>query len=538
MEMAMPDVLAEDDVLSFTPGSLMTTTPAGASAVDHPPSALAPPPQRDLGADIEEARARSRAATDRAEASINRETDRAERSQRAMAPLYDRALETVRSQKIPPVPQRAPMPAAPKRGNEPGADEQWLMVAGLLGALAGAFTRNHLTNGLAAMTGALQGYQEGSKQKFDQNLKIWEAETRNAIETNRGALEDYRATLENVKLTNDQMFKELEIKSMQYKDEAMAQAARTKNELSVAQLHDHQVNALTQLQDHSDRLRQQYGMFEERQKQQLLIAQMRAVGATNPEQMQDRIDAIGQYRMAPPAGKWGNAIMSEVAKQYPQYRQELWTAKLRSASVLGGAAANTELVLSRAGPVLENAVRAAAAVPATEFRRLNQLFQMGLHEISDPALADFKLANEELAWLFAAVQNPRTSQITVSAQTHARELISTADGPEAYHKVLENIARLANREMEVTKGMLEGKGVPNVVVPPVPEERRSSVPGMMKQITCQTGAGLEQALPGAQKAWEGAHPALPDWVPRMPEKWWESLGLFTQSGGSVREIIP
>ena len=142
----MPDVLAEDDVLSFTPGSLMTTIPVGASAVEHPPSALAPPPQRDLGPDIEEARARSRAATDRAEASINRETELAGRSQRAMAPLYDRALETVRSQKIPPVPQRASMPAAPKRGNEPGADEQWLMVAGLLGALAGAFTRNHLTN--------------------------------------------------------------------------------------------------------------------------------------------------------------------------------------------------------------------------------------------------------------------------------------------------------------------------------------------------------------------------------------------------------
>src|SRR5437899_13047510 len=96
----MPDVLAEDDVLSFTPGSLMTTIPVGASAVEHPPSALAPPPQRDLGPDIEEARARSRAATDRAEASINRETELAGRSQRAMAPLYDRALETVGHRKF------------------------------------------------------------------------------------------------------------------------------------------------------------------------------------------------------------------------------------------------------------------------------------------------------------------------------------------------------------------------------------------------------------------------------------------------------
>src|SRR5262245_47179754 len=287
----MPDVLAQDDVLSFTPGSLMTTIPEGAGAVDYPPAAPAPPPARDLGQDIEEARARSRAATDRAEASINRETELAERHQRAMAPLYDRAAETLRSQKIPQVPQRAPMPAAPKR-NDPGADEQWLMAAGLLGALAGAFTRNHLTNGLAAMTGALQGYQEGSQQKFQNNLKIWDAESKNAIETNRAATEDYRATLENVKLTNDQMFKELEIKSMQYKDEAMAQAARTKNELSVAQLHDHQVTALTQLEQHSQRLREQHTSWREQQ--------WEAQAKTYVDQNRPLIEAMLRGDAAPP----------------------------------------------------------------------------------------------------------------------------------------------------------------------------------------------------------------------------------------------
>src|SRR5262245_28583945 len=324
----MPDVLAQDDVLSFTPGSLMTTIPEGAGAGGFPPAAPAPPPARDLGPDIEEARARSRAATDRAEASINRETELADRRQRAMEPMYDRALETVRSQRIPQVPQRVPMPAAPRRGNEPGADEQWLMVAGLLGALAGAFTRNHLTNGLAAMTGALQGYQEGSQQKFQNNLKIWDAESKNAIETNRAATEDYRLTLENIKLTNDQMFKELEIKSMQYKDEAMAQAARTKNELSVAQLYDHEVTQRQQLEYLHERLRGQHSLWRQEQYE----AQARAY-ANSPEGLR-RAQAIANYQLAPlPTtqrtgyeGARNVALMDKVLEINGQYKATQYSA--------------------------------------------------------------------------------------------------------------------------------------------------------------------------------------------------------------------
>jgi hypothetical protein len=72
---------------------------------------------------------------------------------------------------MPQPPKAQPLPAAPKR-NEPGTDESWLMVASVLGAIAGGLTRRHTSNALAAMTGALEGYNEGSKQKFDQNVKI------------------------------------------------------------------------------------------------------------------------------------------------------------------------------------------------------------------------------------------------------------------------------------------------------------------------------------------------------------------------------
>src|SRR5215467_14640655 len=75
--------------------------------------------------------------------------------ERALAPIRQQQIEMMR-QPLPQALQQQAPPPPPKR-NDPGTDETWLAAVGVLGAIAGGFTRNHATNALAAMTGAMEG---------------------------------------------------------------------------------------------------------------------------------------------------------------------------------------------------------------------------------------------------------------------------------------------------------------------------------------------------------------------------------------------
>ena len=521
----MPDVLAQDDVLSFNPSNPFLTAPdAGGS-----PPVAASRAAADLQPRIDDAARRSQAAIDAAERSMDQEDRNAAAREKELAPIRERQMEAAR-QPIPQPPKSRESPPAPQRNNQHD-DESWLMAAGLLGALAGAFTRNHATNALAAFSGALSGYQEGSKQKFDENMQIWNAENRRAQEASQNALADYRAILENRKLTTDQMSVELQLAAAKHDDKAMATAARTKNELVIAQLHDKHEQALVQSQTAADRLTFQYEQMQRKEQTQMAVAQMRALGV-QPGQENALVDAIGQYKQAPITGARGSAIMNLVQQKYPDYDIKSWfdqkaratipasaerAGQTAAARTFNTAGANTEIVMSRAGPVLTNAAEAANAVPATEFKRINQLYQAAASEISDPAVRNFKVANEELAALFAAVMNPRSNVITVSAMEHAREQIIAADGPEAYQAVLHNIQRLAERESENIRRLRAGGQSAPIEIPPISPNRKASAGELLgKTGAGATGAATSAGLPRTPKYGIGSMVAKPKPGPSSP----------------------
>ncbi len=513
----MPDVLAQDDVLSFNPSSpFLTATDAGG-----PPPVAAARAAADLQPRIDESGRLSQAAIDAAERSMALEERNAAARERELTPLRERQMEMAR-QPIPQPPKAKESPPAPQRQNQHD-DENWLFAAGLLGALAGGLTRGHATNALAAFSGAMQGYQEGSRQKFDENMQIWNAENKRAQEANQNALSEYRGILENRKLSIEQMSVELQLAAAKHDDRAMQTAAKTKNFLNIAQLHDKQFQALEQMKTTSDRLFQSYELSQERERNKMAIAQMRALGVT-PGQESEYIRAIARYDEAPQTGPRGTAVMSLVHQVNPNYDIKEWfDKKARStipasveragqtaaARTFNTAGANTEIVLSRAGPVLTNAAEAANAVPATEFKRINQIYQMAAEEISDPAVRNFKLANEELAGLLAAVNNPRSSVITVSAYEHARDLIIAADGPEAYQAVLHNIQRLAEREAENIRRLRRGEQAEPINIPPISTNRRASVPELTSKTLERAGQAAEgSGLPNRVGMGVGFKPPL------------------------------
>src|SRR5229473_6830059 len=251
----MPDVLSQDaDVLSFQPGSPMLAPPPAAPPMAPQPvggggAAPAPP---NLQQQIQEDRAKSDAAIAAMEKSQGLEVGNLQQRQREMEPLRQRAMSQA-MQPPPQIPKQEKPPAQPK-GRDQHDDENWLFAASILGSLAGAFTRNHATNALAAFSGAMQGYQEGSKQKFDQNMKTWEAENKAVQETNKQAMDEYRDILQNRKWSMDQMSVAMRLAGEKYDDQAAIQAAQTKNSLVMAQFYDKRNEAALRMQQASDNL--------------------------------------------------------------------------------------------------------------------------------------------------------------------------------------------------------------------------------------------------------------------------------------------
>jgi len=515
----MPDVLAQDDVLSFDPSSAMVTTPPSAPPAIAPPPAVARP---DLQAQIQKDRERSDAYIAQMEKSQALEEGNLQQRQREMEPLRQRALSEVQ-RPLPPPPKQEKPPEVPKRQNQHD-DETWLFASALLGSLAGAFTRRHQTNALAAFSGAMEGYQEGSKQKFEQNMRIWEAENKKALETNKQAMDEYKEILQDRKFSTDQMSVAMQIAGQKYDDQAAITAAKTKNSLVMAQFFDKRAQAAQDAQDSSNRLL----AAEQKQKDrdqalriekwkddaeiykaspdgQTRIAETLAGRRPPPSQSTPRNSPLG-YREAAIADElsargldFGEFRRGQAVKQ----QRELIPGRVQAAGETAAArtfnvaGANIEIVMSRAGPVLTNAAEAANAVPATEFKRINQLYLAAAEEISDPAVRNFKVANEELAGLFAAILNPRSGVITVSAYDHARQLIAEADGPEAYQAILHNIQRLSERESANIRSLRAGGESAPINIPPISPNRRASVPDLARKTIERTTGATEGAAPGS-----------------------------------------
>jgi hypothetical protein len=389
--------------------------------------------------------------------------------------------EQAKATEAPPVPQR----------NNPHDDENWLFAAGLLGALAGAATRNHASNALAAFSGALQGYQEGSKQKFDQNMQIWEAENKKAIEANTAEQHRIDNILKNNKMSIEQMSVALQVVGQEFEDKGLITAARTKNELTIAQYRDQNARAMEQYQGTFDRLSEQRERADRRD-QQFKEERWKAAAdayVASPAG-KARIQSIVEGKQDPPpanprTGELGyqdRAIkdaLSQAGFDFRESDRDKAVKKIEAtapamvnragesayARTAGVAGANIELALRSAGPVITMAGIAAQGVPATGFPRINSGIQLAAEELGDPAIADFKRANTELINLMARAMNPRSNQITNAARTQAEDLIHTWDSPESYTRGLRQFKQFIEREFEVVGQQRRNEPIAPIEVP-------------------------------------------------------------------------
>jgi hypothetical protein len=131
-------------------------------------------------------------------------------------------------QNRPPPPQLQGVPKAPEAKLGEGARE-WMMVASLLGALAGTRARGSTTAALNAFSGAIQGFHDGKLEQFKTQSQEWKQASDQVISDNQEKLQQYRALLEDNKMNLDQKMEEYKIVAGIYGDQISYNLADQRN---------------------------------------------------------------------------------------------------------------------------------------------------------------------------------------------------------------------------------------------------------------------------------------------------------------------
>jgi hypothetical protein len=101
---------------------------------------------------------------------------------------------------------------------------------------------------------------------------------------------------------------------------------------------------------------------------------------------------------------------------------------------------------------VEQALKASADVPRGDWKAWNTVMGMAKDQISDPKWRGLNVATQTAIREYAKALNP-SGQPTVSDMEHARQLLSSVDGPEAYKAALDMMAAEVGRTHERLRGL-------------------------------------------------------------------------------------
>src|SRR5580765_8279853 len=135
-------------------------------------------------------------------------------------------------------PQPGQAAPEPQQGIGLQAAGEWVAVASVLGAIAGAMTRRSTTNALAAFTGALEGMQAGNRQAFEQNKVIWEQENKRINQQLQQSQESYMNILNSKKTDFNTQMLLLQQEAARQHDDMMSQLACQQKQIEIAKLLD------------------------------------------------------------------------------------------------------------------------------------------------------------------------------------------------------------------------------------------------------------------------------------------------------------
>ncbi|HEX8838351.1 MAG TPA: hypothetical protein VF748_15515, partial [Candidatus Acidoferrum sp.] len=97
----------------------------------------------------------------------------------------------------------------------------YLGAATLVAAVFGKVGRIQASAGLAAMTGAAQGWQQGNQQAYENGVAEWNQKNKALVQHNEATLREYDMILNNRSLQRGEMVEKLKIAALQHNDDMM-----------------------------------------------------------------------------------------------------------------------------------------------------------------------------------------------------------------------------------------------------------------------------------------------------------------------------
>ncbi len=369
------------------------------------------------------------------------------------------------AQGIPKPPQQQ---APPNGGIDLNNASMWLMGATVLGAIAGSLTRRHVTNSLAAFTGALQGLKEGNQIKFERETKVWEEQNRLADQQYKYARDAYQSILENKKFDITTKSYMVEQTAMQIKDEQMQQAAAQRDIITMTGLMDARQREYDKSLQGFRATKQQLDRLEETKRHNQVQE-----GQGNEQSNQSRAEAIAKYQLPPianPRNPQDRALMGQVMQINPDYDATQYAGDVSGARSTGTRLANLENISRSVNALVPQALAASAAVSRTGFVPVDRAIQMAQAATSTPELEAFATVNLNLAEQWARSQKP-TGVLDVELQKLALGRLSTAKSDAAYRTVVNQIVESIQRETKAAsaqrnKEPMTRPQVPGAFVPP------------------------------------------------------------------------
>jgi hypothetical protein len=286
----------------------------------------------------------------------------------------------------------------PQQGMGLQAAGEWVAVASVLGAIAGAMTRRSATNALAAFTGALEGVQAGNKEAFEQNKVKWEQENKRINQQLQQDNERRRAIMEDAKT-------DLETKLLLYQQEAV----RQRDDIGVQLSARKDVMAIAQRDDTLERERLKG--VESFQKMQVMLAHYGGSGQ-NEQSIETRVDRAiegdprstqGMRAGSPDYAAYSNALSERMkregitAKDLAQ-RQQQYNAQNRAETGFGtGPQGNALRSLSVADAHLQTLDEMGKALGTGNVQLINQWKNEWKRQTGEEAPTNFDAVKQIVA---------------------------------------------------------------------------------------------------------------------------------------------
>lgn len=337
--------------------------------------------------------------------------DVTQRTKEQLAPLNEQGQkigESIQQEAITPPPappQLQSLPVFQPREITGQEKTQFAGVVAAIAGLAGLATRAPLTAALNSAGAAMEGYNKGSIQQADLDLKNFNMQMVRAKEQNDQTMQQYNAVMENKKYSLSQKMQLWRVIAAE-KQDVLAQAALDKGDIRMFLDRNDKLNSgfakmLSDAQTLHEKIRHNLSIEENAKKRiELMGAGVGSAGDFGPE---DVARAVANYQLAPPTGfalrsPYWQKIMQDVMRINPQYDATIYTARqaARRTFASGPEAKNVtalNTVIGHLGTLNEM----ANALNNQDVRTVNMLTNTVKQELGDPSIVNFDTARQAVA---------------------------------------------------------------------------------------------------------------------------------------------